>query len=411
MAVLRRVSAFVLALLAGAAHAEFSIPGAELVQTVPVETTLANADLRDPVAVWSELFDSARHEILIGQFYAASRPGTPFEHVLERLEAAGARGVHIRFLLEKRGLALSEPATLKRLRRIPNLELRILEFGALKKSGIIHAKYLVVDGSAAYIGSQNFDWRSFTHIHETGLRLAEPGVVSQVHAIFEQDWRNQAQLAAGAAVAPAGHSLVAPEAGTIQLVASPAAWNPPGVADSEATLVALLAAAKQEVRVQLLDYAPLGYGEGGARPYYATIDTALRAAASRGVRVRLMVSNWNTEKPAIDYLKSLALVPNVQVRIVTLPAWSGGPVPFARVMHSKTMVIDGATAWIGTSNWSGGYFDNSRNLEVIVRDPAMAARVARMQEQVWTSAYAAPLDINKNYPKPNKAGEPKKEAP
>ena len=56
---------------------------------------------------------------------------------------------------------------------------------------------------------------------------------------------------------------------------------------------------------ELLDYAPLSYGKGGSRPYYAVIDNAIRAAAARGVTIKLMVSNWNTEQPAIAYLKSL----------------------------------------------------------------------------------------------------------
>jgi phosphatidylserine/phosphatidylglycerophosphate/cardiolipin synthase-like enzyme len=398
-----------LALLAGApwAQADFRIPGYELVQTAPLETTLASTDLRDPVTVWSQLFDSARTEIVLGQFYAASKAGTPFEKVIERLEAAGRRGVKIRFLLDQKGVGLSEPATLARLRQMPNLELRILDYSKLTGSGIIHAKYLAVDRKAAFIGSQNFDWRSFTHIHETGLLITDPSVVAQVQAVFEQDWQAQALVNANLSVPrlAAGMAAANTAAGGAQLVASPAAYNPAGVADSEAVLPALLAEAKSEVRVQLLDYAPLSYGPERTRPYYGVIDNAIRAAAARGVTVKLMVSNWNTEKPAIAYLKSLALVPNVQVRIVTLPTASSGFIPFARVIHSKTMSIDGKLAWVGTSNWSGGYFDKSRNLEVVLRNEQMAQRLAAMHEQAWSSAYAQPLDIQKDYPKPNKGGE------
>lgn len=408
---MRRILAAVLAFVAGAAQAQFTIPGYELVVTTPVETTLANPDLREPVAVWSQMFDSARDEIVLAQFYVASRPGAPFERVIDRLAAAGKRGVKIRFLLDKKGVGMSEPGTLERLRAIPNLDLRVLDYSKLTGSGIIHAKYLVVDRKAAFIGSQNFDWRAFTHIHETGLRITDPQVVAQVLAIFEQDWRAQGQLAAGLAVAPVGAHLVTAQvpAGGAQLLASPAAYNPPGVADSEATFPQLLLEAQREVRIQLLDYAPLSYGPNGTRPYYAVIDNAVRAAAARGVKVRLMVSNWNTEKPAVDYLKSLALVPNVEVRVVTIPPASSGVIPFARVIHSKTMVIDGQVAWVGTSNFSGGYFDKSRNLEVVLRNEKMAQRIAQLQEQLWTSAYAAPLDINKDYPKPNKSGETHKE--
>lgn len=404
---MRRLCLLLALAVAGHARADFAIPGFELVQTAPVETTLVNSDLRDPVTVWTQMFDSARNEIVIGQFYAAGKAGTPFDRVMASLAAAGKRGVKIRFLLDQKGIGLSEPDTLAQLRAIPNLELRVLDYSRLTGNGIIHAKYLAVDRKAAFVGSQNFDWRAFTHIHETGLLITDPAMVAQVQAIFEQDWKAQALVAANQVVpklAPQA-SLAAAPAPAAQLLASPAGYNPAGVADSEAVLPALLAEAKDEVRVQLLDYAPLSYGPGRTRPYYAVIDNAVRAAAARGVKIRLLVSNWNLEKPGIAYLKSLALVPNVEVRVVTLPKASTGFIPFARVIHSKIMSIDGRLAWVGTSNWAGGYFDKSRNLEVVLRNEKMAQRIAAMHEQAWSSAYAEALDVSKDYPKPNKGSE------
>lgn len=390
-------------LFAGSAHADFTIPGFELVHTSPVETTLANPDLREPVTVWSELFDAAKSEIVIAQFYAVSKPGTAFDKVLASLTAAGQRGVKIRFLLDLKGVGLSEPATIEQLKAIPNLDLRIIDFNKITGNGIVHAKYLAVDGKVAYIGSQNFDWRSFEHIHETGLKITEPALVGQVQAIFEQDWQAQAATSKGSRATVLNSKTVpANYAQGAFLLASPNAYNPAGVGDSESGLPALLADAKSEVRIQLLDYAPLSYGPNRTRPYYAVIDNAVRAAAQRGVKIKLMVSAWNTEAPAIAYLKSLALVPNVEIRIVTIPTASTGFIPFARVIHSKTMTIDGKLAWVGTSNWAGGYFDLSRNLEVVLRNEAMAQRLVALHEQTWSSGYAQPIDINKQYPKPAK---------
>ena len=398
------VSLLVTTLFAGTAHADFTIPGFELVHTSPAETSLTNPDLREPVAVWSELFDSAKKEIVIAQFYAVSKPGTAFEKVLDSLTAAGQRGVKIRFLLDQKGVGLSEAATIARIKAIPNLDLRLIDFNKITGNGIVHAKYLAVDGQVAYIGSQNFDWRSFEHIHETGLKITEPAMVSQVQAIFEQDWQAQALTSQGSRATVLNSKVVpANYAQNAFLLASPNAYNPAGVGDSETGLPALLAQAQSEVRIQLLDYAPLSYGPNRTRPYYAVIDNAVRAAAQRGVKIKLMVSAWNTEAPAIAYLKSLALVPNVEIRIVTIPMASTGFIPFARVIHSKTMSIDGKLAWVGTSNWAGGYFDLSRNLEVVLRNDAMAQRIAALHEQTWSSAYAQPIDINKQYPKPAKA--------
>ncbi|WP_241173632.1 phospholipase D-like domain-containing protein [Pseudomonas chlororaphis] len=380
-------------------QADFAIPGFELVHTVPVDTALGTADLRQPGPVWIELFDGAKSQIDIGQFYAADHPGSVLGKVIEHLEAAGKRGVKIRFLLEEKGLKLSEPATLERLRAIPNLTFRVLPYARVS-GGIIHAKYMVVDGKQAFIGSQNFDWRSLEHIHETGLRISDETTVAQVQAIFEQDWQAQAAVAANQPV-PLPAAGQQPARRGNYLVASPQRYNPPGVGDSQQELPHLLAEAQNEVRVQLLDYAPLSYGPERTRPYYAVIDNAVRAAAARGVSIKLLVSNWNTDKLELPYLKSLAVLPNVQIRIITLPQASQGFIPYARVIHSKTMDIDGQVAWVGTSNWLGGYLDNSRNLEVVMHDSAMAKRIGELHEQLWNGPYAKPIEVMAEYPDPH----------
>jgi len=385
------------------ANADFRLGGYELVHTVPTETALATPDLRDPATVWTQMFDAAQKEIVIAQFYVASQRGARFDSVIDRLAAAGKRGVKIRFLMEERGRAASDAATIERLRAIPNLTFRFMEYGKLSANGIIHAKYLVVDGRSAYLGSQNFDWRSFAHIHETGVKIDDAAVAAQMQQIFDFDWRAQALLAQGMPVPPFPRDTAAPAHGNIYLVASPAAYTPAQVGDSEAALVELVGQAKSEIDIQLLDYAPLSYGPHHTRPYYAVIDNALRAAQACGVRIKLMVSNWNTEAPAVSYLKSLAILPGVEVRIVTLPEAAQGFIPYARVIHSKTMSIDGQVAWIGTSNWAGGYLDKSRNLELVLRDAAFARRIQDLHGQTWDSPYAAPIDIGRQYPKPVKS--------
>ena len=386
-------------LLSPLAQADFSIPGFELVHTVPVDTALGTADLRQPGPVWIELFDGAKNTIDIGQFYAADHPGSVMDKVIDHLEAAGKRGVKIRFLMEEKGIKLSEGSTLERLRAIPNLTFRVLPYGQVS-GGIIHAKYMIVDARQAFVGSQNFDWRSLEHIHETGLRISDATVVGQVQAIFDQDWQAQQALAEHRPV-PLPATGQAPVRTGNYLVASPQRYNPPGVGDSQLELPRLLAEAKKEVRVQLLDYAPLSYGPDNTRPYYAVIDNAVRAAAARGVSIKLMVSNWNTDKLELPYLKSLAVLPNVQIKIVTLPEAKQGFIPYARVIHSKTMEIDGQLAWVGTSNWLGGYLDNSRNLEVVMRSETMAKRVGDLHRQLWDGPYARALNVTDEYPAPH----------
>lgn len=270
-------------LLSQPVWAAFSIPGYELVYNAPQETTLQDNDLRHAAEVWQQMFDAARSHIDLAQFYVANEKGSLLDGVLARLRAAGERGVKIRFLMEEKGVGLSTQETLTALKAIPNLELRVIPFHRLT-GGIVHAKYLLVDGKEAFVGSQNFDWRALEQIQETGLRISDPQTVQQIQAIFDQDWQAQALLAESKPVPKPARQAVASAPQGNYLVASPRDYNPSGVIDSQVALPRLLASAKSRIRVQVMDYAPLAWGEKGSRPFMRPLITpcaARRPAAYR----------------------------------------------------------------------------------------------------------------------------------
>lgn len=397
-------------LLPSAAQARFEIPGFELVHNAPVETTLATPDLRGPVEVWCEMFRRARNRIDIEQFYIAGQTGEPLDTVIGCLEAAARRGVRIRFLMEERGQSASDAPTIARVRAIPNLEFRILPWGRLAGTGIIHAKFFIVDGRSAFVGSHNFDWRALTHIDETGLRITERRIAGQLQQIFEHDWAAAALVAAGQPVPALRGASYAPDGGRAFLVASPNAYNPSTIADSQATLLRLIGEARREIRVEVMSYSNNAFGGGT----YTLIDEALRAAAARGVRVRLLVANWTMYPNNLPGLESLDALPNVEVRVTAIPPASSGFIPYARVVHTKIMTIDGRTAWVGTSNWEGGYLDNSRNVEIVVRDRRLAGRLDRLHGQMWDSPYSLPFAQARLIPRPETrppAAQPQATAP
>jgi len=395
MKMIKIIFSFTALIVAPLALANFEVPGFELVYTAPVEAELEAKDLRSPVDVWAELFDEAKKEIVLGQMYATNKVGEPLEPVIDSLEKAGKRGVKIRMLLEQKMLSASDPETIEKLKKIPNFRLRILEFNKVKKDGIIHSKYFVVDRKVAYVGSQNFDWRALKHIHELGLKISNKKIVKDVQAIFEQDWLMAERVEKKQKISPLQKKkFLQKKNDAAYLVASPYEFNPNKIPDSEGELVRLLGAAKEELLIQLLDYYPLGR----KKELYPIIDNAIRSAQTRGVKVKLLVSHWNTNKPGIDHVKSLAILPGIEIKIVTIPESKEGKIPFARVNHSKFMVVDQKISWIGTSNWTGGYLNNSRNLELIISDAILAKRVAQLHEQLWNSPYAEKIDIQKEYP-------------
>ena len=390
-------------------------PVLELVESWPVETGWDQPDIRDASVVWVEMIKRAKRTLDIAQFYLAHEPGKALQPVLDQVIAAGKRGVKVRVLVEKKFLTQSEVA-LELLEGKQGIEVAHLDLSG-RTGGILHAKYFVVDRREAFVGSQNFDWRALTHIHELGLRIVDAEVVGTLLQVFEADWSFARHGEDRYAVKrPDADRDGLPDAvdprpdkptwavrraeGLVQLflVASPPKLNPPGIPAAANHLVRLLDGAKKSVVVQLLGYQVRGY-QGDK---WTVIDDALRRAAARGVKIRLNCSHWAKAWPKIAALKALVRDGVAGVVLNTIPEHSSGFIPYARVDHVKYMVVDGKVGWIGTSNWGGDYFTASRNVEVIFRAPALVARLARLFDTGWNGPYGEMLDPEKRYEKPRK---------
>jgi phospholipase D-like protein len=370
----------------------------ELVESWPLETSMDHPDIRDAKAVWRELVDAARQRLDFAEFYASDDPKGPsaLTPIVEGIERAAHRGVRVRWLADAK-FAKTYPELLDRFSRA-GVEVRRFDVGA-SMGGVLHAKYFLADGQA-YLGSQNFDWRSLEHIQELGVRVAVPEVVRALSDVFELDWAI-AGGDAGRPAQPASASVFPVAAGgsKVTFVASPTSWLPdPGLWDLPA-LVKLVDSAKRTVRVQLLTYR----AHGGKSGEFPDLEDALKRAAGRGVRVELLVSHWSEAPETLAGLKSLFAPPGLQVRFLTVPPYSGGFIPFARVAHAKYLVVDGQRSWVGTSNWERDYFYASRNVGLVVEGGALPTRLDAFFAGNWESPYAEPIDPARTYPAPRVA--------
>ncbi len=366
-------------------------PGSvELVQTVPSETGLAQPDLALAQPTWIRMIRDAKKTIDTSQYYVSSEKGSLIEPVIDELIAAGKRGVKVRFIVDSTMVDSDKP-TLARVKSVPGIDLQVINFKNLPGGGgIQHSKYWIIDGQEIYVGSDNFDWRALEHIHETAIHVNDAKLAEKLQRIFNHDFE-YAKTGKAPKFEPAGQ----PELGAIELVAAPADLIPSDVRASIKAVLELINGARSSIRVQLLDYSTFPFGGGGE---WKELDDALRAAGQRGVKVELLVSNWNTRKPGINSLKSLTQARNVEVRFATIPLASTGFIPYARVIHSKYLVVDGQTLYIGTSNWGKDYFYNTRGIELVARKPELAEQAGRIFETLWKSGFVERVDPKRNYP-------------
>lgn len=376
-------------------------PEIELVESAPLETALDRADLRNTDVVWLEMIARARERLDIAQFYVSDQPGSRFHEVLLAIEAAAARGVRVRLLAEEK-FHKTYPETLDRWAKTSGFEVRRFDV-AKCFGGVLHAKYFVVDGREVFIGSQNFDWRSLEHIVELGLRIEAPQTATAMQRLFEADWKLAAgdklesALAGLAELTPPsemiGEARVATRFSPLVGVPNDAWWDLP-------PLIERIDSAQRAVRIELLTYKMIGRD----KQYFAELENALRRAAARGVKVQLLVADWGKRAGTIEGLQSLEPLANFEVKMATIPAFSSGHVPFGRVIHAKFMTVDGARAWLGTSNWERDYFDESRNVSVFLDDPKLTTRLETFFDELWTSSFAFSVDPAAKYEVP-KFGE------
>lgn len=383
-------------------------PAIELVESRPVETELGNPELRPTVQVWIEMLRGARRSIDLEHFYCSDWPDEPLGLVLDELGHAAARGVRVRFILDRRFQA-TYPMPADSLARLPNVTVRWVDMGRIA-GGVQHAKFMIVDGRTTFVGSQNFDWRALKHIHELGLRIEDERVADVFGKTFELDWAasdtsgrpfGRDTIAAlrsalgGAATPPAPFrvALARGDSASVWPGYSPRGWLPDSSRWDLPGMVRLLDSARREIGIQVLNYSPEGRGTRDT-----TLDAALRRAGRRGVSVKLLVSDWFTGRTAVAALRSLAGAPGIEVKVSTLPQWSGGYIPFARVEHCKYAVVDGERLWLGTANWEPGYFTGSRNLSVILEHPRLGAQAKKIFDTSWTAPSAAPLRMTGDYP-------------
>ncbi len=391
-------------------------PEMEIVETIPIETDLGNTDIRDAHAVWLEMINNAKQSLDFEQFYISSQKGEPLDDILTAIDSACQRGVKVRFIVDG-NMYKTYPEIVNQWKamdtastQVPHPSARVLDFRKYG-GGIQHAKYFIVDGEEIFFGSQNFDWRALEHIHELGIRLKYKDAVKPYQDVFNLDW----QLA-GTIDSATAQSLINQQNYSTQYqfvsdqndtVSFNPTFSPKGyILDStlwdETQILSLINNAQQEVELQFLTYSTAVRGKG----YYPIIENALKAAADRGVRIKMIVADWGKYHPLVDSLQALSKVPNVELKYSNIPDWSGGYVSFARVEHCKYIVADGKSFWLGTSNCEKSYFYNVRNIGIVVNNIRLAGRLQNIFLKDWTGKYTEPITWDRTYT-PREHGEKK----
>jgi phosphatidylserine/phosphatidylglycerophosphate/cardiolipin synthase-like enzyme len=395
----------------------------EFLESFPEETSFDMAEFPEAHSIWPQVFAGAKKSIDVASFYfsrqgdgedAAAPTDIPdlLGTSLQGLKQAAERSCKVQVLGDEKFFS-TYPQIISRFNTWPGVEAKTLNAGRLW-DGVLHAKYFVVDDQKLYVGSQNWDWRAMNQIRELGALVSHRGLATDLKRIFTMDWEladavlpehvpefdesdypvtpgfdqlNPVQL-----VSTTGDTV------TAVLAASPARALPEGIAWDLPLLIELIDSAKESVNFQLLSY---NVSDRQGR-LFDDLDSALRRAAARKVKVRIILANWSKVNYKLSWIKSLAAVYRIEVKFSNIPENSQGFIPFARVEHAKYLTVDGKAAWVGTSNWSRDYFHNSRNISLFFKGAGAAGPLEKFFAKSWNSQYTETVDLGAEYAPPKR---------
>ncbi len=368
----------------------------EFAQSVPEQTTLDISNVKYAKHLWLDMIKKAKKSIDIGQFYIHSISGEAMEPVLKLISDKANKGVKVRMVVDKNMAESNYEESY--FQGVKNIEIRKIDLSKLTNS-IMHAKYMIIDKNDTFIGSQNFDWRSLTQVHEIGFRIQDKDFAESILEVFEIDWEiaktgNKPQIENKRLRSPEYRCYYDNEEITIRPAFSPAVITPAKFSTELEEVLNLINNAEKSIYVSVMEYSLKSSYTG----YYLTdIDFALRKAAVRGVSVKLLFTNWATKEPSISFIKSLSSMPNIEVKISSIPRLKERFIPFARVSHCKFMVVDNDKAWIGTTNWEPDYFLGSRNMSIVIQGKKPNLKLRELFFNSWTQDYSEYVDVSKKY--------------
>lgn len=388
-------------------------PQFQIVESVPEATIYGEPGVPRTQPTWLKMINGAQHSIDIAAFYIVEHPGTGLTPVLDALAARARAGIPVRLLVDHTFLERN-PDSVAWLRKVPGITVRVLPMDQLT-GGVLHAKYMIVDAKTVFVGSQNWDWRALDQIHEIGARIENTRFAATFESAFEFAWNvaethDLSKLAREAVKPPAFAPVTAQDPVVLEgdsdapLVAFPA-FSPPvllpkWVTAEQPALVNMIEASQHVVRVQVMTLSAIRHY--GPKGWWPEVDTALRDAAARGVQVRIIVADWAMGEPMQSYLKSLAALPNIEIKFSTLPPSPHGFIPYARVEHAKYAVADDRSVYIGTGNWESSYFNASVDASVFVHGRGPAATLTRIFDRDWNGPYVKPLQLDQHYAPPRR---------
>jgi cardiolipin synthase A/B len=303
--------------------------------------------------------------------------GAVAEQFTARLEAAARRGVQVNLVVDSFGSSAMPDEHVQRLR---NAGCHIAEFNGPRWYQLeelnyrTHRKILVVDGQVGFVGGVGVadHWSGHAqdknHWRDSQIRMRGP-IVRRLEAAFYENFIEGGGIVTPSLDpgAPGGDG-----AGADALIVRGAPTG--GSNDLKRLYLLTLALARRTVDI--------------TTPYFVTDEStmwAIRDAAARGVRIRVLMEGDITDARSVKYASRQAYE-----ELLSLGAELYEYQP--TMMHTKALVVDGAWSVFGSANFDNRSLELNDEINVAMRDRDLAETLARTFEDDVRSAKRLTLE-------------------
>jgi len=315
------------------------------------------------------------------------------ERIASVLGDAARRGVRVRVLLDGGpvGGIDSDEHNVSRGLAAAGVDVRWMTGGKdiVKRYRFLHAKYALVDASAAWIGSENFGESGFPDSRKGNrgwsLVLEDATLTRALGRVFESDFDPRRRDTVPQEDASEDHLPPAPShrAWTwgegprnrrARLIVGPdSSLDPDGILD-------MLATARDRLSIEAF-YVEEAW-RNGTNPFLA----AAFEAAGRGVSVRILVDgSWSSVEADSGTNDDVVARINRAAKDGRLPLEARLLEPRGSIerLHNKGIVVDGRQVLVSSLNWGLGSATENREIGVIVEDPELAGRFEAAFDADW----------------------------
>jgi cardiolipin synthase len=272
--------------------------------------------------------------------------------------AAAERGVDVRLVFDAFGAKVSD----EEASRLQAAGCRIGWFNKVRGRAIeevnyrTHRKALVVDGEVAFVGGIGIadqwarDSEKERKWRDTHIKIVGPAA-TDVEAAFNENW-----IETGGIVEP---DVIPHDPNPRGAASSIVVWSSPEGGTNALKLIYLLslAAARESIDIQ--------------SPYLITDRStawSLAEARRRGVRVRMLVEGDITDAKPVKFA-SRAQYGRLMEQGIEIFEYQPA------MMHTKAVIVDGLLSIVGSANFDNRSFELNDELNVVVFDRDLAARL------------------------------------